>query len=362
MKLSYLYGTRFSDWFKLLRDNGFQVHPRYLHRAALITASSCMISLLGSIERFRFRRVVDETEVETAPLFILGHWRSGTAYLQNLMSSDRGLATPNVYQTFSPHTFLSWEKISSGILTPFLPPTRGFDNMDLHLQAPEEDEFALAIAGSCSLYLGMMFPRHEAAYRRYLTLADLAPEELERWKSTFLWFVKKLTCRTRRPLILRSPPHTARVRVLLDLFPQARFVHIYRHPWRVFQSCRHFYSYMYQHVAFLQRPDLTGLDERIIELHKEMYEAFERDRPLIDPTRYSALRFEDLVADPVGQMESIYRHFNLPDFSLVRPELERYLMHVEGYRKNVLPDLSAAEKTRINREWMDAYRSWNYPV
>ncbi|MFC1540265.1 sulfotransferase, partial [Gemmatimonadota bacterium] len=285
MKLSYLYGARFSDWVKLLLDNGFRVHPRYLHRAALITASSLMTSLLGSIEHLRHGRAVDETEVEPSPLFILGHWRSGTAYLQNLLASDPGLATPNVYQTFSPHTFLSWGKISSRILEPFLPPTRGFDNMDLHLRAPEEDEFALAIAGSCSLYLGMMFPRHESVYRRYLTLAELTPEELEHWKSTFLWFLKKLTCLSGRPLILRSPPHTARVRVLLDLFPRARFVHIYRHPWRVFQSCRHFYSYMYQHVAFLQRPDLAGLDERIIDLHREMYDAFERDQPLIDRTR-----------------------------------------------------------------------------
>ena len=36
--------------------------------------------------------------------------------------------------------------------------------------------------------------------------------------------------RSPKRIVLKSPAHTARVRVLLELFPKARFVHIIRDP------------------------------------------------------------------------------------------------------------------------------------
>ena len=42
-------------------------------------------------------------------------------------------------------------------------------------------------------------------------------------------------------LLIKNPVYTARVGLLRVLFPNAKFVHIYRNPYIVFQSMKNFY-------------------------------------------------------------------------------------------------------------------------
>ena len=54
-----------------------------------------------------------------------------------------------------------------------------------------------------------------------------------------MYFVKSLSYRNdSRRLILKSPPSTARIGVLLEAFPRAKFVYLYRNPYDVFYSMR----------------------------------------------------------------------------------------------------------------------------
>lgn len=41
------------------------------------------------------------------------------------------------------------------------------------------------------------------------------------------------SCSHPKPLLIKSPVHTARIGLLLDMFPRARFVYIHRHPLQV---------------------------------------------------------------------------------------------------------------------------------
>ncbi len=51
--------------------------------------------------------------------------------------------------------------------------------------------------------------------------------------------LRKLTVRhgSEKRLVIKSPVHTARVALLLKLFPDAQFIYIHRNPYEVFQSC-----------------------------------------------------------------------------------------------------------------------------
>ena len=40
-------------------------------------------------------------------------------------------------------------------------------------------------------------------------------------------------------LLIKSPVHTGRVKLLLDLFPNAQFIYIHRNPYQVFKSAVH---------------------------------------------------------------------------------------------------------------------------
>ena len=105
---NYLTGITFGKWCKLLAQNGFRVSPTYLHRAAAITVASLSNSALAGVENLRFGRQIAQTQITQAPVFILGHWRSGTTFLHELMAQDADqFRTPNTYQVTNPYTFLS---------------------------------------------------------------------------------------------------------------------------------------------------------------------------------------------------------------------------------------------------------------
>jgi hypothetical protein len=152
-----------------------------------------------------------------------------------------------------------------------------------------------------------------------------------------------------KPVVLKSPTHTARIRTLLDVFPAARFLHIVRDPYVVFPSTVHLWKKLSKREG-LQAPRFAGLNEYVFETFNRMYEAVDRDRPLLGNEQFCEVRYEDLVADPVGQMERVYETLALDDFDHVRPEIEAYADEHREYRTNryeLAPELSE----EISRRW-----------
>src|SRR5262249_13355793 len=121
--------------------------------------------------------------------------------------------------------------------------------------------------------MGWSFPRRADHYHRYLTFREAPAGELAEWKSALTGFVRKLAVKYGRPLVLKSPGHTCRIKLLLELYPEDRFVHIHRNPYVVFQSTRHMLRAVAPWFA-LQRPRFDDLDDRTIRLYKEVYEVF----------------------------------------------------------------------------------------
>ena len=356
---NYLAGITAGDWLRLLRENEFAVDAEYLHRVAVIT----LASLANSWWRRREERFVGnrlEGLAVPPPLFIVGHWRSGTTHLHNLLAMDtEQFAYPSTYQVVNPHTFLLTEEANTRRFAWMVPPQRPMDNMALSFASPQEDEFAPCLMSLRSLYLGVSFPRHEEHYERFLTFAD-APEAAAAWSAAFLKFVRKLTLKSGRPLLLKSPPHTARIRLLLELFPDARFVHIHRDPFTVFQSFRRYYDTAVWHT-YLQRPDRSGIDARILSRYRVLHDAWFAERTLIPPGRLHELRFDDLERDPVGEVARIYEGLNLPGFSSLEPKLRAYAATLTDYRRNEFPPLPPAERAMVAAAWERNFDVWQYP-
>lgn len=353
-------GFLMSDWLRLLRDNHFAVSPSHLIRATSATASAVANSAIACWERMRFGSDVEKTTV-TAPLFVLGHWRSGTTHLQKLLGLDERFAFPNLYQVSWPHTFLSTEAASTRLTRAFLPQTRPFDNVRQSWAMPNEDELAIATLTLRSPYVGGLFPRRLERYDRYLTFNDVPSREIEEWRSGFLHFLKKLTWKYQRPLVLKSPPHTARIRLLLDLFPDARFVHIHRDPYTVFQSTLHMVHRTFRLIR-LQTSDSVDMEARTFRVNREMHDSFFEERNLIPSGRFHELSFADLEQDPMGQVREIYEALDLPDFAQAEPRLKEYVDSTAGYRKNEFPELTSDLRSRIASEWQRNFDEWHYPV
>ncbi|MGO9917443.1 MAG: sulfotransferase family protein [Isosphaeraceae bacterium] len=354
----YFSGSTPSIWLRVLRDNKFAVDPPYWPRALAITLGSFQNALLAGWEDLVYGRRVREATVYP-PLFVLGIFRSGTTLLHNLLAQDDRFAYPNVYQACYPKTFLTTESTSARVMEFFLPDRRPQDGIALGMRETAEEEFALCGLTSRNFVMGWVFPRRAEQYERYLTFREATAAEVAEWKSALVGFVRKLSFKYKRPLILKSPANTARIRLLLELFPDARFVHIHRNPYDVFQSVRHTYDRVAPWVT-LQRSGYDGLDDRILRQNREAFEVFFEERSLIPQGRFHEVSFAALEADPIGQVRGIYEGLGLPDFGYVEQGLRRYVESLAGYKKNKFPELSAQERSRIAREWRRCFDEWGY--
>jgi len=345
-------------WLKVLRDNRFAIGRPYWGRAAAITVGSLPNSLISWWENLVYARKVSSTKV-APPLFILGIWRSGRTHLHNLLAQDDRFAFPNTYQVFYPQTFLTTEKLNSKLVEFFLPKMRPQDNVSMGIQEPQEDEFAFCSLTGRGFTMAWAFPRRAEHYDRYLTFREASAREVTEWKSALAWFIQKLSWKYGKPLVLKSPGHTCRIKLLLQLFPDAKFVHIHRNPYDVFQSTQHMVRKVMPWWA-LQVPDYTNLDDGTIRQYKEVYDVFFEERELIPEGRFHEISFEALEADQIGQVRSVYEALALPDFMAVEPALRRYVESLSGYRKNRFPELSASLRKRIAGEWRRCFEEWGY--
>ena len=356
---NYLAGITAGNWWRLVRENRFD--PIYGPRAAFITLASWMNSVFWRKEQRLFSDAVAEVKIPP-PLFILGHWRTGTTLLHNLLAQDNDhFAYVNTYQAVNPQTFLYTEEVNTRRYAWLVPPNRPMDNMALSFQAPQEDEFAPCLMSLRSLYLGISFPRREEHYSQYLAFRHVPAAEVDEWKAAWRWFLQKMTFKYHRPLVLKSPPHTARIRLLLEMFPEARFVHIHRNPYAVFQSFRHYFDTATWYT-YLQRPDLSGIEDRLLRRYTALYDAFFTERKLIPDGRFHEVRFEELERDLVGQMRRLYEKLGLPDFEALQPKLQRYADSLAGYRKNEFSELDAPRRKKIACAWQRSFDEWHYPA
>lgn len=354
-----LIGFSFTTWLRLLAENRFAVDWSYRDRWWAVTQMSLLNSFGRRRENRRFGAQVAGTKVE-APVFILGHWRSGTTLLHNLLINDPQFAYPNLFQTTHPLTMLVREEMIENALRDAEAHGRPMDNMQITFRSPGEDEAALAVLSLRSPLIGWLFPRREAHYDRYLTFRDVPEADRQRWEDALLFFMRKLTFRYNKRLLLKSPQHTGRVRHLLRLFPDARFIHIHRDPYTVFRSTQRLFARAVPE-AYLQQPPPGGHDEGILRRYRAMYTVFFQDRDLIPAGQYVEVAYEDLEHDMLGVVAHIYDTLNLLGFAKMQPALQQYVDSLSDYQKNVHEALPETLRQRVAEAAHDCFAAWGYP-
>ena len=351
MKHSFFYGSTFSSWWEVLKQNNFAVHPAYWHHAALITGLSMHNSCLALAEKTVARESVDVDD----PVFVLGHWRSGTTHLHNLLSLSPELAAPTSFEVCYPHSFLRFEELHARLLSPFVPNKRPQDNMRMAIDTPNEDEIGLTTMGLPSPYLACVFPANENYYRRFLSFREATEVEREKWKSGFVAYVDKLQQKHGKQLVLKSPGHTARIGMIRECYPNARFVHVHRDPYRVFQSTRHLHQTWFKNFAFLQPPRMDELDAFILWMYQEMYAAYDAEVGAIPDDRLFECSFDELETAPEETVENLCGQLGMADFSV-----RDYVRSLKSYRKNSYEPLAEVDRAVVRDAWGFAFGRWGY--
>lgn len=294
------------------------------------------------------------------PVFILGHWRSGTTHLYNIMAKSGAWGFVPPVATGLPWDLFGLARAFNPLLERALPKHRYIDAIPVTPDSPQEDEIAVANMSPLSFYHGIYFPRAFAEFlQRGLFFEGCTPAEVEAWRARFLYLMRKLSKHQgARPLLIKNPVYTGRLAMLREMFPEAKFVHIHRNPYEVFLSMRNFYRRLLEQFA-LQSFEHVDIDEAILSVYERMMTALERDAEAVPAGRYVELRYGDLNARPLEAVEAVYRSLSLPGFDEAKPLFDSYLASVRSFEKNnfACSDEAAARvEARLGR----FLRKWAY--
>ena len=355
-------GIELQDWIKMLSDNGWRVDPTYFHRFAWITGWSLPATLLGRFEDMKYARQIASMEIDPTPIFILGHWRSGTTHLHNLLGRDPNHTFTTVYQCVFPTSFLTGEKFVPKLTGRFLTDTRTYDNVAHGWYEAAEDEIALVKLHGLSPYVSFMFPDNRAKYAKYIDFIECTEKERKIWKDGLAYLIKKVMISTGgKRVVIKSCTHAARVRLLLEMFPNAKFVHIHRNPYECFASTLHMRSHT-DWENFFHLPEENWEGERMEQtamLGKAIFERLEEDKHLIPPENYYEIGYEELVGNELEVLQDIYTKFDLPDQEQYFETISEYLESIKGYKTNVLKIDQELKDFTWDR-WRIAFDAYGY--
>lgn len=294
-----------------------------------------------------------------SPVFILGHWRSGTTHLYNVMAQGAWGYVPPVAVGI-PHDMFGLGRALRPLLERQLPETRFIDNIPVTPTSPQEDEIAIANMSPVSFYHGIYFPRHfDRLIDRGLFLDGLTEAEVARWQERFRHFLSRIAHHQKRRLLIKNPVYTARPAMLKAMFPDAKFIHIHRNPYDVFLSMRNFYARLLEVMALQDVPPQLDIDATILRVYARMMRAFAAETAGWEAPDFVELPYALLDERPMEALETIYRQLDLPGFETEAPRFAAYLESVRSFRKNVFRgDLAAVEK--VEAQWGEWLGRWGY--
>lgn len=355
-------GYSFKVLLHLYKNNNISF--RYYPRMVAIGLINIINKPFRAYERYFINPRFNEVEIENDPIFILGHWRSGTTFLHNLLSSSPDMAYETTFQSVFPDTLFN--KVGNFIFETFMrlliPKTRKGDNVKLSPDYPQEEEFALGSNVLMSYYYFWMFPREaKSFYDRYVRFKGIYEKDFLKWKKEYILQIKKAIANTGGKYFLsKNPPHTARIEVLLEMYPNAKFIYIHRNPIIVFLSTQHFFKTMLPNLQLQNFPS-RKLDDLIFTIYKRMMNSYLAERYLIPKDNLVEIAFEDLEKDPLPTIKSIFDKLDIEGFEKSKGAILDYIESKKGYKKNAH---TIRQKTlgKILKEWDFAMKEWGYDI
>ena len=350
-----------SSYYRMLKENRFRVHPLKYPMMGLVGGCSVLNSFFNRCQRLQFEDRISQAQLSAPPVFIIGHWRSGTTLMHELMSLDPATAFPSNFEAFVPRHFLFSHWFFFPIIRPLLPKKRPMDSMSISADSPQEDDFALISDGAATPYRRMAFPNNEDKHHQQLRFDQANQDQQSSVRESLDHFLKSLSIRyPDKRLVLKSPPHTGRISELAKWFPDAKFIHMARHPHKLVSSTMRLWKSM-DHTQSFQLPkyDDDWLKEYVFECQRLMYDSYFQHKQELPPERLMEVKFEDLVASPQETVARIYEQLRLDGVERVQAPLKEYFDQRRGHKTNPVT-LDDALKAEIDSHWKPYADAFGY--
>jgi omega-hydroxy-beta-dihydromenaquinone-9 sulfotransferase len=357
--ISTLAGSTLFNYFSILKQG--HVHPRYYFKICLTTLVILLATPFHIWERIYFKRKLAKATLEEPPLFILGHWRSGTTLLHNLLTKDPNVGYMTTYQSVFPNNLASkW--IFKTFMRINMPHERPSDRVELNINFPQEDEFAFCNSQSNGYYNFFYFPKqYRQFYNRSVHHDKLSEKQRKLWYATYDTMLNKALINTdKKRLVVKNPINTARVEKLLKLYPDAKFLYLYRNPITVFYSTQRFFQQIFPSL-WLDKVDKEFITHMIIDVYNLVMNDYLEQKALIPPENLIELKFEDFEKQPMAEIEKIYNQLWKEDFAAVKPYFSYYLETQKKHKKNKYK-IESAEMEMIQKHLGKPIELYGYSI
>lgn len=351
--------SRISVWLRLLSQN--KIDKKYRKMTLKIWSFILMTTIFQWIQFVRFYFKFQKINFRHhQPVFILGHWRSGTTHLHYLMARDEQFGILSNYQALLCRVSLLGGRLLMHILSPLMPEKRPQDNIKMTVYEPAEEEQPLTNFTHRSGMQSFFFPKNISYYDKYNLFKGLNKRQIKLWKRDYLRLLKVIShFNHNKPLLLKNPHNTARGKVLQEMFPKAKFVFIHRNPYDVYLSNIHLYKKTVS-TQFLQEFSEAEVHERVMYCYETMLKQYIDHKQYISPENLIEIRYEDLEENPYEILENLYKTLDLPGYEAALPNFTEYLDSVKDYQKNTFREIAPHIVEEINQRWDFSFKEWGY--
>jgi len=330
--ISSQVGSSFDNIIKISSDKN--IDQPYKGKFFLTKAVSSILELPRLVEEKRYNARINNLQIKYPPIFIIGFWRSGTTVLHNLLCQNPDFGYVNTFQAVFPnHCFMNQGWIRN-IAQFLLPEKRPGGDMKFDFDMPQEEEIALGNMQPISFYNFFYYPNDiEKVISKSLFFNEVSKKELDQWKQTYLRLVKIALLNSKgERFVSKNPPNTFRIPLLLEMFPDAKFIYLHRDKYQSVFSFQKFVNSVHDGIKY-QDYDIVKHNVKLIHLYKMMLEQYEKDKNHILNGNLVEVRFEDFEMDMPGEIERIYTELKLPDYEKAKPRIEKYYNEISGYER-----------------------------
>lgn len=344
--------------FRLLRKGG--VAPGRVHVVGVALAMAALRLPFTLAEAAACAVSPRSRTAYPAPIFIIGHWRSGTTHLTNVLSRSQAFAILSPISVGLPAEALGLARLAAPFIDPFFPRTRLIDEIALSPDLPQEDELAMANLSTLSCNHGIYFPQRLAPEFGRGVFGDGVPAHEHRlWAHRLERYVAKMTrAGGNRPLLIRNPANSARIPALRAIWPEARFLHIHRHPAEVYASSVRMFSTLIRELSLgAPEADVAGL---VRQVYPRLMSQLACDSAALPAGAYAEIRHEDFCRDPLGELARVHHELRLPGYAAACGPMTAYLASVR--HKPRAHAIDPSDTSWLARRCGPVFAHWDYRV
>lgn len=312
-----------------------------------------------------------------SPIFIVAAPRSGTTFLHRLMSLDEQFTTIKLIESFFPtvtgHRVIdAMSRVNGRVGGAIRWLRERADNKyfgaweglhDTGLNQDEEDEAIWALAfATPAIWLVLPFPERFA----HLRFVDKMPADkraalIDHYRGCVQ---RHLFANPGKTLLGKNVLLPGRFETVQAALPNARFIHILRHPYEAIPSTLSLFTILWRWHSPevpLDGPEAHALAKLMIDYYRDLHVRSLASEAAGEQTFYN-VTYRDLLADPVGHIERVYDRFGLTMTDPLRARLVSEVHVRRAFKSEHQYSLAQFGLTReyVYRELADVFERYGF--